>query len=65
MTQLREYPERLAAYARRVNGGHANMPLGSDTIVEDEPLVKIEDGLPVILQPQLHKFIWDPMTRGV
>ena len=25
----------------------------------------LEDGLPVILQPQLHKFIWDPMTRGV
>ncbi|RMH27060.1 MAG: 7-carboxy-7-deazaguanine synthase, partial [Planctomycetota bacterium] len=25
----------------------------------------LEDGLPVRLQPQLHKFIWDPQTRGV
>ena len=25
----------------------------------------LEDGLPVRLQPQLHKFIWDPQARGV
>ncbi len=25
----------------------------------------LEDGLRVRLQPQLHKFIWDPRTRGV
>lgn len=25
----------------------------------------LEDGLRVRLQPQLHKFIWDPQTRGV
>ncbi len=25
----------------------------------------LEDGLSVRLQPQLHKFIWDPQTRGV
>ncbi|MFG0275062.1 MAG: 7-carboxy-7-deazaguanine synthase QueE, partial [Phycisphaerales bacterium] len=25
----------------------------------------LEDGLDVVLQPQLHKFIWDPQTRGV
>ncbi len=25
----------------------------------------LEDGLPVTLQTQLHKFIWDPMARGV
>ncbi len=25
----------------------------------------LEDGLPVILQTQLHKFIWSPQTRGV
>ncbi len=25
----------------------------------------LEDGLPVRLQPQLHKFIWEPQTRGV
>ena len=25
----------------------------------------LDDGLPVRLQLQLHKFIWDPTTRGV
>ena len=25
----------------------------------------LDDGLGVILQPQIHKFIWDPGTRGV
>lgn len=25
----------------------------------------LEDRLDVVLQPQLHKFIWDPQTRGV
>jgi len=25
----------------------------------------LEDGLPVRMQAQLHKFIWDPQTRGV
>ncbi|MHC4976951.1 MAG: radical SAM protein [Planctomycetota bacterium] len=25
----------------------------------------LEDGLGVVLQPQLHKFIWDPSARGV
>lgn len=25
----------------------------------------LEDGLDVVLQPQLHKFIWEPQTRGV
>ena len=25
----------------------------------------LEDGLEAVLQPQLHKFIWDPQTRGV
>ena len=25
----------------------------------------LEDGLDVLLQPQLHKAIWDPSTRGV
>ncbi len=25
----------------------------------------LEDGLPVTMQTQLHKFIWDPQTRGV
>jgi 7-carboxy-7-deazaguanine synthase len=25
----------------------------------------LEDGLDVVLQAQLHKFIWDPQTRGV
>jgi len=25
----------------------------------------LADGLPVVMQTQLHKFIWDPQTRGV
>jgi 7-carboxy-7-deazaguanine synthase len=25
----------------------------------------LDDGLPVRLQLQIHKFIWDPMARGV
>jgi 7-carboxy-7-deazaguanine synthase len=25
----------------------------------------LEDGLDAVLQPQMHKFIWDPQTRGV
>jgi hypothetical protein len=62
LTQLREYPEKLEAYARRVNGGHANMPLGSDTVIEEEPLVKIENGFPVINKGVRHVAL-DDVTR--
>ena len=35
--------------------------------LESRPLAEwiLEDGLPVRLGLQLHKFIWDPETRGV
>ena len=59
LTQLREYPEKLEAYARRVNGGHANMPLGSDTVIDEEPLVKIENGFPVINKGVKHMALDD------
>lgn len=39
--------------------GHPGLPL------RDLAAWILADGLPVILQPQIHKFIWDPAARGV
>ncbi len=39
--------------------GHAGLPM------RDLAAWILEDRLPVRLQTQLHKFIWDPQTRGV
>ena len=50
LTMLAQYPEKLKAYGRRVNGGHTNMPLGSETVVDEESLVRIVDGVPVLSQ---------------
>jgi 7-carboxy-7-deazaguanine synthase len=42
-------------------------PLGKWPGLEPRRLVEwiLEDGLPVRLGLQLHKFIWDPATKGV
>jgi 7-carboxy-7-deazaguanine synthase len=39
--------------------GQAGLPM------QDLATWILADGLQVLLQPQLHKFIWDPATRGV
>ena len=39
--------------------GHAGLPMG------ELAAWIIEDRLPVRMQSQLHKFIWDPQARGV
>ena len=61
-------PERVAAI---LMSAAAPMPPGPEIAgVEGLPLRNLaewilQDRLPVRLQTQLHKLIWDPMTRGV